>query len=305
MVGDYLIAIASYRRPSGLRHLLDSLHTTDGSPDAEVIVVDNDPEESARPIATGHPLRPAYVVEPVPGIAAARNRALQHFSTRHRAIIFVDDDEQVAPDWLTRLTAYATGTQADVVQGPVIGIFPPDAPPWVSRGGFVQRRVWASGTQLLSAATNNTLLRRDSWLRAGSPGFDDAFSATGGSDTEFFWRMRKSGSCIHFCADAVVYEDVPADRLSVTWVRRRAIRNGIAETRVRSMHGDLTVAWLTGSLVRGACGMALLGVGMATGRGLLAKPFNDLFKAYGHLAALVNHRIVEYAGPSPHGGSTR
>jgi succinoglycan biosynthesis protein ExoM len=303
MVGSYLIAIASYRRPSGLRQLLDSLHTTDRSTEAEVLVVDNDPEESARSVATAHPLRPTYVVEPDPGIAAARNRALQHFSTRHRAIIFVDDDEQVAPDWLTRLTTYAAKTQADVVQGPVIGIFPPNAPPWISRGGFMQRRVWASGTPLMSAATNNTLLRRDSWLRAGAPTFDPSFSATGGSDTELFWRMRRSGSCILFCAEAVVYEDVPADRLSLAWVRRRAIRNGIAETRARRKHHDLTVAWLARSLLRAGCAMAVLGLGVATGRGLLAKPFNDLFKSYGHLAALCNYRILEYARPYLPGGA--
>jgi succinoglycan biosynthesis protein ExoM len=300
MPDGYLIAIASYRRPSGLRQLLDSLSAEIEVADVDVLVVDNDPEGSARQVATNHPVNPTYVVEPEPGIATARNRALQHFSDAHRAIIFVDDDEWVGPNWLTTLITFATRTGADVVQGSVVGVLPRDAPPWVSRGGFIQRHHPVSGQQLPSAATNNTLLRRDAWLRAGSPRFDPSFSMTGGSDADFFWGIRKSGSSIRFCAEAIVYEVVPADRLSLRWVRRRAIRNGIAETRLRRKHRDLTVAWLAKSVVRSGHGLVGLGIGLAAGRGLQARPFDNLFRGYGRVAALANYRILEYARPPRH-----
>jgi GT2 family glycosyltransferase len=298
MADCYLIAIATYRRPTGLQQLLDSLEAGIGSMSAEILVVDNDPEESARSVAVAHPLRPVYLEEPEPGIAAARNRALEYFTDRHAAIIFVDDDEWVTPDWLATLTAYAAQTRADVVVGPVVSILPPDAPEWVRRGGFIQRRVLESGRRLPAAPTNNTLLRRDAWVRAGSPRFDPAFSVTGGSDTDLFWGIRKSGAAILFCADAIVYEDVPVDRLTLSWLRRRAIRNGIVDTRVRIKHGDSLLKGLVKGVLYTGYGVVILGIGLVAGRGLQAKPFTYLFLGYGRFVALFDYRIHEYARSS-------
>jgi succinoglycan biosynthesis protein ExoM len=298
MADCYLIAVATYRRPTGLRQLLDSLQAGIGSMKAEVLVVDNDAEGSARSIAGEHPLGPVYVVEPEPGIAEARNRALAHFGNEYRAIIFVDDDEWVSEGWLATLTGYAEQTGADVVVGPVVSVLPEDAPEWVRRGGFIQRPLLASGHRLSTAPTNNTLLARDAWVRAGSPRFDPAFSVTGGSDADFFRGICKSGATILYCADAVVHEDVPVERLSVRWLRRRAVRNGIAQTRVRLKHGDSMLRGLLGGVVYAGYGLVFLGVGLVRRRGLQAKPFNYLFLGYGRFAALANYRIHEYARTS-------
>lgn len=297
-MGDsYLIAIASYRRPAGLRRLLDSLEAALGSTNAEIIVVDNDTGESARPVAAGHPLAPLYVVESAPGIAEARNRALDHFGDHHRGIIFVDDDEWVPATWLTTLTGYADQTGADVVMGPVESLFFTPPPDWVRRGGFFQRPLLRTGDQLPWASTNNTLLLRDSWLRAGSPRFDPSYSATGGSDADFFRQIAKSGATILFCAEALLREEVPAERLSLRWLRRRAIRNGIVSTRVGIKHQDSLWAGLGGGVLRAGYGVLFLALGLVSGRGLQAKPFNSLFEAYGRFAAVFNYRIYEYARP--------
>ncbi|MGB3484617.1 MAG: glycosyltransferase family 2 protein [Mycobacterium sp.] len=295
MADTYLVAIASYRRPEGLRKLLDSLQDAIGSTSVEILVVDNDSEETARTVATQHALQPLYVVECEPGIAAARNRALDHFSDRFRGIIFVDDDEWVSPSWLTTLTSYADRSGADVVLGPVVSEYPDETPGWVRRGGFIQRRIREDGQELRSAATNNTLLLRDAWIRAGAPRFDPSFSATGGSDTDLFHGIRKSGARILFCAGAIVYEEVPVERLTFRWLRRRAIRNGIVDTRVRIKHQDSLLRGLGGGVIRAGYGILFLAAGLATGRGLQARPFENLFNAYGRFAALLNVRIREYA----------
>lgn len=295
MVDRYLLAIASYRRPKGLEQLLDSVEKSVGSIDLTVVVVDNDPQESARSVAVEHALRPVYVVEPEAGIAAARNRALDHFSEQYDAIIFVDDDEWVASDWLTVLTTYARQTKADVVVGPVVSDVPADAPDWVRRGGFIQRPLYESGFRLNTAPTNNTLLLRSAWVRAGSPRFDASFSETGGSDADLFRGVRKSGATILYCADAVVYEEVPVERLTLRWLRRRAIRNGVAQTRVRIKHGDSLAKGLGAGALYAAYGIVFLLFGLVRGRGLQAKPFNYLFLGYGRFAALFNYRIREYA----------
>src|SRR3954469_16278179 len=69
-----VVAVLTYRRTDRLAGLLPQLVQQAAAVGAAVLVVDNDPEASARPVAAGSPVR--YVHEPRPGIAAARNRAL-------------------------------------------------------------------------------------------------------------------------------------------------------------------------------------------------------------------------------------
>lgn len=84
MADRYLIAVATYRRPTGLQRLLDSMEAAVSSTSVDILVVDNDAEGSARSVAVNHSLRPTYVIEPETGVAAARNRALAHFSDQYR-----------------------------------------------------------------------------------------------------------------------------------------------------------------------------------------------------------------------------
>lgn len=290
----YLISIASYRRPDDLARLLDSLQEADGIENADIIVVDNDPNETARGIAEIHPLNPRYLVEREPGIASARNRGLAEFSSDYHAIVFVDDDEWVNADWFSTLTEYQLATGVDVVTGPVITVLPKNTPSWIIRGGFYQRPLTETGTALLSAATNNTLLTRASWITAGSPLFDNEFSSTGGSDWDFFWGIRKTGAQIRYCASAVVSEDVPPTRLSGKWLRRRAVRNGIVNTRVRRKHGDPLVLPLGRGLARAGFNVLVLTVNLITGKGVQAKPLNAILNEYGKFSALLGYRIHEY-----------
>ncbi|KDF00407.1 hypothetical protein Y900_016010 [Mycolicibacterium aromaticivorans JS19b1 = JCM 16368] len=296
MADNYLIAIATYRRPAGLQRLLDSLEVAISSANlnVDIVVVDNDAGESGRSVAVTHPAGTTYVVEPEPGISAARNRALDHFTDRYHAIIFVDDDEWVQPDWLAALTTFATRTRADVAVGPVQSAFLQPAPEWVRRGGFFAARSHATGENLRHAPSHNTLLVRDMWVRAGSPRFDPAFSKTGGEDTDFFYGIRLAGATMLFCAEAVVHEEVPSDRQSLRWVRRRAIREGANEIRVLRKHHDALFAAL-GRAVRSAVyGLVFIPVGLARGRGVQARPYFSLFYACGQFAGLFNYQVEGY-----------
>ncbi|GAA3655618.1 glycosyltransferase family 2 protein [Microbacterium marinilacus] len=289
----HLIAIATYRRPDDLVRLLDSLR---GSVDAaaDIVVVDNDADESARAAVEAHPLAPAYVVETEPGIASARNRGLESFTDAHAAVIFVDDDEWVEPAWYETLTAYARESGAGVVQGPVITVLPDATPEWIPRGGFYQRRVEQTGTELPSAATNNTLLTREAWVRAGSPRFDTAFSSTGGSDWDLFWGVRKAGARILYCAEAVVSEDVPSSRLSWQWLRQRYLRNGIVEARVRRKHGDPLALFVLRAVATLGVGATQTALDAVLRRGRHARSLRRVYIPLGKLSGLLGHRIHEY-----------
>jgi len=290
----YLVAIATYSRPSDLEHLLDSLLTSVDLDSVDVVVVDNDASASAEQVVLRHPLKPRYEVEPVPGIASARNRALDLFDSRYAGIIFVDDDEWVDPSWYRQIVSYADSTGAQAVQGPVVSVLPEDAPAWVRRGNFFQRLTEETGSELKSAATNNVLLMRTAWVGAGLPRFDIAFSETGGSDFDFFWGIRKSGAKILYCSEAVVFESVPQSRMSWQWIRRRYMRNGIAIVRSHRKHGESIYGLLLVRMLALVFGATRLAMQYVSRRGPQAQSVESVFKSIGAFCALTGYRIKEY-----------
>lgn len=287
-----LVAIATYQRPASLRTLLESLEKCTERAAFDVLIVDNDEAESARRVVEMSPLNPIYVVEPRPGIAAARNRAMDEI-LGYDAIVFVDDDEHVGPGWLDALVDHAQRTGTGAVTGPVLSILPNGAPRWVATGGFLQRPSWPDGTALSSAATNNTLLSTHAWREAGATRFDDSFSVTGGSDTKFFSELLSHGLKVEFCESAVVYEPVPQDRLTLKWLFRRAFRNGIVLARVWDAKHRPEKIFAKGVVM--ALGGAFEMIGsVIVGQGLRAGPFNRCVNGLGVISALFRVRVHEY-----------
>ena len=224
------ICIATYKRPKGLAKLLRSIDTQTfefDPPSIEIIVVDNDPERSSEPAVTAHisPWPVRYIAEPKRGISHARNTSVNAVSKTTDWIVFIDDDEYAAPDWLDRLLRAQLAHNADVIAGPVLGVLPDDAPAWVTRGKFFQRERFATGTKRDRAYTNNTLARR-SIVQAMDPIFDEALAFRGGADTFLFKRLHDQGHTIVWCDEAVVHEDIPASRINVPWICRRVFRVG-------------------------------------------------------------------------------
>jgi glycosyltransferase involved in cell wall biosynthesis len=99
---EMTVVICTRDRPAGLRSTLASLRRQD-DPEFGVLVVDNSPGSPAVAAALGElgPLRRQCVVEPRPGLAWARNRALG--AVRTEVVAWIDDDEIADPGWVGRL----------------------------------------------------------------------------------------------------------------------------------------------------------------------------------------------------------
>lgn len=291
-----LVSVPTYKRAHNLREFLTATVPQIAASGATLLVTDNDPQGSARPIAEGYQNAAdvRYVIEARPGIAAARNAGLNAFAAGDwDAIVFVDDDEVPREDWLQQLTMYSAGTASEVVTGPVISVLPDDAPRWILNGGFFQRRVRQTGSRSWTAATNNTLLKRQAWLRAGSPSFDSSFSRTGGSDTDFFARVASRGAVIEYCADAVVSEKVPTVRLSRKWLNRRALRTGVVNGIVlRRTRGPLHLFVL--GVTNLIFGVALSGWDALRGRYPTARGWNRSRYGFALAASQLGWRVHEY-----------
>ena len=102
--------------------------------------------------------------EPAPGIAHARNRALDE-TVDDELLIFIDDDERPLDGWLAAmLDAYARHRPAGVT-GPLFPEYETDPDPWLLAGGFFVRREFPDGHRVPAAGSGNLLLDLD----AGPP----------------------------------------------------------------------------------------------------------------------------------------
>jgi succinoglycan biosynthesis protein ExoM len=226
-----VVAVLTYRRPTELAALLPELsRQASGRPAIQVLVIDNDPLASGEAVvaAAGDPAV-RYVHEPRPGIAAARNRALDEAAS-YDLLVFIDDDEWPNPTWLESMLEVHDRTASAAVVGPVISEYAAEPDPWIKAGRFFDRRRLPSGTQIDVAATNNLLLDLRQ-VRAFELRFDEAFGISGGSDTLFTRELHRRGGTLVWCDEAIVIDQVPMERLTRRWVLLRALRSGNSWSR--------------------------------------------------------------------------
>ncbi len=275
-----VVAVATFRRPDLLARLVPLVteQVTALGPDNWVVVVDNDPEASAKAAMASWPdHRVRYVHEPRPGVAAARNRALveaQHAD----AVVFIDDDEEPAPGWLDALVRTWLHYQCDAVAGPAIYVLTDPVPAWVRACPTFRRPARVTGTVRPGAATNNLLLDLRTLRREGLT-FSDEYGLTGGSDTLLTRTLSKRGAVIRWCQEAVVHEMVPATRAHRGWVLRRNLRAGNAWSRIHLELADSRrerLSTRTSLIARGIVRIA---------RGVLMAGWGVIFRDLGRRAA--------------------
>lgn len=237
---EIVVTVPTFRRPKQLLDTLASLQHQETARPFAVIVIEN--EASARegalaaaPLFEGGDVTGLVIVAHERGNCSAYNAgwetALAVFpSFTHLAVI--DDDEIADPCWLERMCAAAEKHGADIVGGPQVPVFPHGetngrsahpvfAPPY-RRTGPVEA-LYSSG---------NLLISRQVLLAMGSPFLDLAFNFMGGGDADFLSRAAQRGFRLAWCAEAPVYETVPARRLEADWIRSRSLRNGVISTLV-------------------------------------------------------------------------
>lgn len=220
------ICVATYKRPEGLRNLVESIEAQElpSNVDVEVVIVDNDPpsaEAAVTALATASRFPILYLTQPEPNISLTRNVGVAAASGDH--IWFVDDDEVAEPTCLARLVSAMNDFDADVVYGPVLPVFETPLADWLRP--LFDRPISPTGTASKAHRTGNTLVRRSALDLVEGP-FDAGYGVTGGSDTMLFRLLEAKGLSLIDSADANVSETVPADRGTWQWLRSRMRRQG-------------------------------------------------------------------------------
>ncbi|WP_256977580.1 glycosyltransferase family 2 protein [Bordetella genomosp. 10] len=306
---DVSVCIATYRRLPLLDALLQDL-AAQTLPPREVVVVDNDPDGSARSVVESHRAALAragcalvYGVQPEKNISLTRNMTVA--LAQGTWLAFIDDDERAPPQWLALLIAAAREHRADGVQAPVIPELPPHAPAWIRRGGFYDWSRFRSGDIVpRNSLRFGNIMLAARWLRRQHPHpvFDPVHGLTGGEDGDLLMRLAGQGARLVWCDEAHVMEPVADGRMHVSWILNRALRGG----------QDFAIHFRAGKLdARPGAARTLVFFGRAIAQMLAAAMFALLlwplgrhhavrwlaraYANYGKLSTLWGSRYREYA----------
>jgi len=229
------LAIPTQRRPEGLATAARSTFRQAGVDLArlELVIVDNDQDPSAEPVAgllaAEAPFPVRYVHEPAAGVANARNAALA--AARGELIAFIDDDEEASPRWLAALIETQARYDADVVFGPVRA----RAPAHVQRHRqyleqfFSREGPAETGVIAHYYGCGDSLVRRAALPHPTHP-FSALRNEVGGEDDHLFGVMSKQGARFAWAHEALVYEDPVPDRLTLRYALARAFAYGQGPT---------------------------------------------------------------------------
>ena len=245
-----VVAVLTYRRPDMLGKLLAEYASMSRPAHARIslVVIDNDELGSAEEVVNSWRDRigdAVYVLEKRRGIPVARNRAIDEaLAQRADALCFIDDDEYPDKQWIVNLIDCWKTTGAQLVGGPVVVAPPPEgATTWqrminaslASRQERKNRGVMNAVTEgrRYTIVTNNWLCDLK-WLTRTGIRFNENMLVTGGSDTEFYRNARRHFCVAAWCPQAVVFETMGYERLSLAYHFKRGAYQSMANFQIKT-----------------------------------------------------------------------
>jgi glycosyltransferase involved in cell wall biosynthesis len=225
------VVICTRNRPEVLARALQALKQQTIR-DFELVVVDSAPNgHPAGDVTSRYGAR--CVVEPVPGLARARNRGARCCHTD--LVAYLDDDCLPSPDWLERILAEFQDDRVIAVGGRVEGILPEQGvEPWHYAAARDSRRPqrrrvdsrtagWFELANFGALGDGNMAFRRAAfnvW-----PGFDERLGRGGplhgGEEHHAFFSLIDRGYAVVYTPAAVVRHPLP---LTASELRGRCLK---------------------------------------------------------------------------------
>ena len=274
------IIVPTRLRAEYLEVALASIAPQAAAAGAEVIVVDDGPDERTRAAAERHGAR--YVAHATSrGLNAARNTGIDRAAAD--LLVFVDDDVEVRPGWLAALVAADRSAEPDVgvLTGPIHARFEDhrlrscgrEGPPITSQDHGPQDR------DVAHAWGANMTVRRAALARAGR--FDETRELYG-DEQEWQSRLLAAGGRIRYVAAAALDHRRAGDDARLRSLAAAAYRRGASSRRFDVFKGSapslrrelVTLAGCASHTVRFACpnGIVLAAHQLGRMRAAIAAP---------------------------------
>lgn len=252
------IVVCTFDRAAILDDALQSFAAVERPEDAsfELLVIDNNSADATRSVAERWareaPFVLRYAFEPKQGLSHARNLAVREAAGEW--IWYVDDDVLFSPEWLVgAVAALHRFAGAAVVAGRVVPVFEPAAPPWLPASAlpfygltsFGEEARWLGQREYPVGA--NAAFRRAMLARAGlfRPDLGRVGSSLlSGEEIDMVLRMTEFGDGVGYTPLATVQHRVPAERVTMKWLRRRAFWGGISQVLAVEMRSPRNWAGL-------------------------------------------------------------
>jgi glycosyltransferase involved in cell wall biosynthesis len=166
----------------------------------EVILADNRPRGAPLAVTAsdGIPSLRVVVANGKPGPSHARNAGAA--AARGDLLLFCDDDDEVAPGWITAMVAALSGAGFVVGRLDDRSLNTAVTGSWVPSGA-ADRHMGNLGF-LPIAPSCNMGIKRVLFEQIG--GFDESFPAAAGEDVDLSWRVQLAGTPLVEAPDAVV-----------------------------------------------------------------------------------------------------
>jgi glycosyltransferase involved in cell wall biosynthesis len=274
-------AFCTYNRAARLKRLVAAMRAQSCPVPFEILVVNNNSSDATPEILAelskqpGPPLR--WVTEPVQGIVAARNRAIEE-ALASDILVFIDDDEIPLPGLLEAACDAIFNEGAECAGGRIeLDFSETPRPPWLDEelAGFLARldhgekpfwittRATPVWTSLVAYATR--LFRDDPSLR-----FDKRFDRVGhdiggGEDAMMFQALLERGTRIRYRPDMAVLHAVEPWRLKRSYFLRLHYRAGLRQGQHILPDFPRTVWGMPPFLIAQFLRQAVKTVGMALG----------------------------------------
>ena len=304
MFNNNVIAVPTFRRPGQLCELLDTLAASESSSSFNIVIGDNDCDESLKSILCKYKsifLRFDIIAVPQRGVSQVRNAMVNYIMAEYpewNYIFMLDDDGKVTNNWYSNILNTANKYSAVLVGGPVVGELPDNASIFAKNSIFATRRRWSTGIVSTLNTTQNLLVSRSIVDLIGLPLFQNKYGASGGEDYDLFRRVAAAGGTICWCDEAVVIEPAPAERLTFHSLLARysttgsymflidAASDGVVLTGLRACKG------FVGSILRAVLAIICFNVNAFARAVLSAAHF------YGRLLGMVGRKTSRYVSSS-------
>ncbi|MDO4629114.1 MAG: glycosyltransferase family 2 protein [Planctomycetia bacterium] len=239
---EVTVAVCTRKRRELIQKCLASLLCQETSVLYEIIVTENDFERESWPIIEpfsaeaekkGISLR--YFCEPRQNIALARNLCIRE--SRAPFLLFIDDDEWAATDWIEKMMEIQRRVDADVVQGTCVPIFADGFPERLKKYCSMYRYEACEEeiVRVPGVATNTTLYRLSALAEREEP-LNPKYGTSGGSDFELSLYLDGRGKTQYKTCLAKVYEFQPISRGRLRFFLERDFREALNTFRAIRSH---------------------------------------------------------------------
>ncbi|NEJ74829.1 glycosyltransferase [Rhizobium phaseoli] len=296
------VGVLTYRRLDGIAKLLDVMTRQIRHParpfHLTMVIVDNDAAGSAKATVESFGQTGAYdliyVVEQNQGIPFARNRALDSAPPGTDLFCFLDDDEWPVDGWLDAMLETRQKNRADCVYGPVQPVYPKNPPEYFIKARVFERKKNVDGQRIGYAASNNVMFDYP-LIRSWNLRFEEKMRFTGGTDYLFFNQAIRRGMQVFWADKALVYDIVPANRMTWKWVLQRQYRLGNTFAVSEVLHGNLKRR-----IYRAAYGATRVVLGLVMLPAILISPYwgmralTHVLRGAGMVNGILGHAYQEY-----------